>query len=645
MKFLINELNKYVDISKKTNDDLINIFTSLAFEVEKVIPANIIKNVKLAKIKECKKHPNADSLSYLKTEIKGEIIDVVCGGKNVSKGQIVAHAIPGSQVGDLKLEPKELRGIVSNGMILSISEIMGISKELIENEEKENIYVFDEKINVNNSIEKELEIEGSVFDLSILPDRQYASSYFSMAREIAAFLKIKYNCKINEIERKGNNDIILNLGNKSNGIFATNVVLKKSKTPFFIKRILYHSNIKPTNTIKDVVLYVMLMTGSVTYVIDREKSLSLDGRKLNKIDLFNSDAVLNTSKDAMFVNVSSRVRSNIMSEKEINLLFGTRNIKGTTIEAAELSSKLIIDISKKAGFLVSASKTKSKVIDSHKEIKLTNEYINNYLGIEINLDEIDEQLLLIGIKRTGDIYSIPSYRQDILYKADIIEEIARFYGIQNIEPKPYKITNDKTNLKSHHKDSLVKITNELVKYGMIETKTFELVASSKAKKYNLWNINKFIELTDDYSLEFDTLQTSLMAGLIDSFVVNHKNNKEGIRLFELSNVFHDEKPIYTIGIIHDEKNNDSESEPILFTKELALKTLESIDVDLSKIEFRSIENKLFNPCVSSGIYFNNNLIGIIGEVHPSILRENKLIRLDKVKAKLYYVEIKLENVF
>ncbi len=124
--------------------------------------------------------------------------------------------------------------------------------------------------------------------------------------------------------------------------------------------------------------------------------------------------------------------------------------------------------------------------------------------------------------------------------------------------------------------------------------------------------------------------------------MNLRNDKEDIRLFEIGNVFHNELPVYSLGIIHDEKIN--EDEPILATKELVLRSIESLGISENEITFESIEHKTFNPFISSTIKYNNEVIGLIGEIHPSILREHKFIRLDKVKAKLYYAEIQLEKL-
>ncbi len=643
MKFLLNELNKIIDLSGKSKNDLIDIFTALAFEVEDVFPASQISGVRLAKTFGKISHPNANKLSVLKTEIDGKKIDVVCGGINIDSNQIVAHAIPGSIVGEMTMAPKELRGVMSNGMILSISEIMGLDKNIIEDSENGKILVFPENTNLNQDINTLLEIDKDVIELDILPDRQYAANYFFMAREIAAYLDIDYNLEINELESKEKTNVEIELGENANAIFTAEAKINQIDTPLMIKRVLYHSGIKPQNNISDLSAYVMLMTGSVTYIIDKQHNLKLNDRKLNNIDLFNSSAKLTDANEVLLVNVSSNKQSNFMSEKNLDVVFGSRQIRGINVESAELSLKLFLSLAKEFGYLETSKKIVFKVNEKNNEYQIEPEYIFNYLGEEIDLGSIKSKLIKLGFGIDENKYVIPPYRTDIKFKADVIEEIARFYGISKISPKPYKITNEKINVEPH-KDSLIKITDELIKYGLYEIKTYQLATQEEAKKYNIWNISKFIQLREDYSFEYNTLQTSLLSGLIDSFKSNHRNDIFDIRMFELSNVFHNEKPVYSLGILHNEEINVGE--PILATKELILKSIESIGVDINKISFESTKkNKIFNPFISSNILFNGEVIGIIGEIHPSILREHKFIRLDKVKTKLYYGELQLEKLF
>lgn len=642
MKFLVNELNKLVNISNKSRDELINIFTSLAFEVEEIYPAANVEGIKLTRVENCIKHPEADKLNYLQSTIDGNTMDVVCGGLNIETNQIVAHAVPGSRVGDITMSPKELRGIVSNGMILSIGEIAGLPKSVIEDENSGNIEVFPEGTDLNDDPIKLLGLEGDVIDLSILPDRQYAANYFAMARDIASYTEQEFNWNIEAVERIGETKSKITLGDFANSIYATDVVINKDvKTPLWIKKVLYHAGIKPKNNIEDVSIYSMLMTGAITYIVDRNSEYKLHDRKFNDLDIFETSALQTENTEVSFVTIASDKRANFVNEKKLNKIFGTRAIKGTNTESAELTSRFIIAVAKKAGFLVSASTTISETIINDRTFEIEDSYIFGYLGKEINLDLIAEKLNKLKIIKEGNLYHIPSYRKDIEFKADVVEEIARIYGVENIEAKTYEKTSD-TITPENHKEALIKITDELPKYGFAEIKTYQLVTEDEASKNNIWSMEEFVKLREDYSVEYNTLQTSLLSGLIDTYKLNHRNEKEDIRLFEIGNIFHNEKPIYSLGIIHDE--NINEEEPILATKELVLRVFEKIGVSLDMIKFESNVNEIFNPFVSSVIKYNDETIGLIGEIHPSILREHKFIRLDKVKAKLYFAEIKLEKI-
>ncbi len=642
MKFLLSELNRLVKIDNKSKEELINIFTGLAFEVEEIYPAANVDGLRMTVVENCVKHPEADKLNYLQSTIDGNTLDVVCGADNIATGQVVAHAIPGSRVGEITMAPKELRGITSNGMIVSMSEITGVSKDLIEDDEAGNIVVFPEGTQITDDPIKTLGLEGDVIDLSILPDRQYAANYFAMARDIAAYIGENYEWEIDEVEREGSIDSNVSLGELANSIYVTNVVIdREAKTPVWIKKVLYHAGIKPTNGIEDLSVYAMLMTGAMTYIVDRQEEYRLDDRTFNGLDIFETSALQTENTEVAFVTVGSDKRANFVNEKNLNKVFGSRVIKGTNTEASELTSQFIISAGVKAGFIKTASATISETIINDREFEIEDSYIYNYLGKEIDLEMVAEKLERIHIFKDGNIYTIPSYRKDIEFKADVVEEIARIYGVENIEAKSYEVSSDSIEPEVH-KEALISITNELPKYGFAEVKTYQLISEDEAQKNNIWGMEKLIQLREDYSVEYNTLQTSLLSGLIESFKLNHRNEKEDIRLFEIGNIFHNELPIYSLGIIHDEKIN--EEEPILATRELVLRSIESLGINQDQITFESIEHKTFNPFVSSAIKYNGEVIGLIGEIHPSILREHKFIRLDKVKAKLYYAEVQIEKL-
>ncbi len=652
MLVLRKELEKFVNIKNLTNEQLKDAFTNLAYEVESIEKIPFAKGVKFGKVINCIKHPDAEKLNYCKVETDGIVYDVVCGGKNIKEGQLIAHAIPGSTVNGIKLEQKELRGITSYGMVLSLSELMGFDKKIIEDNEASNIFVFDEKEVKDLSIDpvEFLNLkEEYVFDLSILPDRLYAINYRELAKELGALLNVetfKLNCPIN-IETIDNQEKInLKLGENAVRLTAFHAKLNKNgKTPWEIKKFLYLNNIKVKNTIEDIINYVRFYKGSIAYVLEKTNNIELNGRKLNNIDIFNDSPISTNNNDVTFVSVATKEKTNYMKEKNLYHPFGEMNIKGTNFVDCKLNT--LIKIAIEAGYVDSISKKYS--IDSNEyndvKISLDNETIVKYIGENIDLTIVKKQLEKIGIFEKEGVWSIPKNRIDLEVKQDLIEEIVRFYGINNINSKIFPITREAL-IPNGYKFTKKKIIEFLIKYGFFEAKTYQLVSEDTAKKYNIWKNKNLIQLNEKYSNKLNTMQTSLLDGLIEIHLYNYRQEKEDIRFFELSNIFEsNDKFSFNLGLIHDSKIN--EEEPSIATKHLFISLLKEFGVEESQLEFRELNNKekqnIFNPFLSSEVFYNNELVAFIGEIHPKILRENKYIRLDKVKEKLYYFEIKFDK--
>ena len=152
MKILSSELNKYID-KKLTKIDLVNILTSLSYEVEETTKLTNISGAMIGEVISCIKLPDSNNLKYCKIKTNNNLYDVICGGKNISANQKVVHAIPNSFVNNIKLIEKEIRGKTSQGMILSLSEMGGFDKNLIEDDEKNNIFILKNEINTIEDID------------------------------------------------------------------------------------------------------------------------------------------------------------------------------------------------------------------------------------------------------------------------------------------------------------------------------------------------------------------------------------------------------------------------------------------------------------------------------------------------------------
>ncbi len=659
MKISTTLLKKFIDLKENEIDNLKDTFTFLSYEVEGIEPESVIEGVKVGKVLECQKHPNADKLNYCKVETEGKIYDVICGGANIAPGQIVAHAIPGSKVGNIKLSEKELRGITSSGMILSISEIAGVDKKVIEDEEKSNIYVFDKQ--TNDSISKSLNLDGKILELSILPDRTYAKNYLMLAKELSVvlekeFIFPKYELKSDkkiELDR----EVKIELKNDFTSINLAKINITKSKTIQEIKSVLYHSGIKPKNTIEDIISFISLLTGNVLYFVPKnlEKIIG-DKRELilndsKRIDIINSGVIFTNEDEGFIVSSSSNFKSNVINEKNIDSQFGRVQITGTNSQFVKLAIEMFIFYAEKSGYLKSYSNIieKKSVIET-KEFNLTDEFIDSFIGKKIELNNVYDKLKKLDFEIKNNTFIIPSYRSDITTKQDVIEEIVRIYGVNNIVEKnvddhiPVINTLLRIN-EEKHKSAIDNINNTLISKGFFETKTYHLINEQEWEKYNIWNIKEKVMLDSKYNFEFNVMRNSLFSSLLNVHVHNYRKDENDIRIFEVSNVYLDganSKPKLILGVLHD--SGIYKEEPILALKMIMNSIFDIFSIKNKDIKIVKNNDDIFNNFNSASVYYKEKEIAKIGEVHPKILRENKYIRIDKIKEKLFYLEIIIEDM-
>lgn len=647
MKFI----DKYLKMFLKNKEiDLKEAFTFLGFEVEEVININKTKNIFVAKIIEASKHPNANRLSLCKVELNDNLHQVICGGKNVESDQYIVYAPSGAKVNNIILEKKKLRGIESDGMILSVSEILGIDNSLIEKEENDNIYVFLENLK-NKNIEEHFELNNWIYDLSILNDRSYANSYLAMAREISAYQGKEFNLEIPKIEETLKKDELnFEIDKYVNGYYYAKIEIKKAITPLWMRIFLYHHQIKPTNTLKDVISYVSLLTGNIYLYLNRYiEKIIIKKNKLNEFNLFTDEIIQNDEETGFIIGVSSSYYENIRNYKDINKEFGIRQIKGSNSTYLKYGVSLILKLGIEYGFIRRNSEILGTEYKNNKKIILKRKYLKDYVGEEIDLTEINKKLKILGfIKLSEEEYSIPTYRKDIETTQDLIEEIVRFYDVNKIVPKEINLEKDKEiDYKNFEKETTFEMIKLLTKYGFNEIKTYQLLNENEARKFNFFNSKKFWKIKDEYNFKDNTLRTSLFKNLLEIHNRNYRNKEENNdnynSFFEISNVNINSYPRLHLGLIHDD--NYFKEEPLLATKQLLIEILKKFRNDWNLktkyLDFRPKEINIFDNNNSYKIYYDNLFVGIIGQVSIDILRDYKYIRLDKIKNTLYYLEINL----
>lgn len=632
LSWFIKDLTNDVELISKS-------LTKLGYEVEDVYKANAIKDVVVARTTHCEKHPNADTLSLCKviTETNGEETEVICGGKNIKSGQMVAWAKPGSMVGEIKLAPKELRGIVSNGMILSISEIGGFDKNLVEDKNSKDIMVFNKEINFSDNVAELTSLDGYVIEVSILPDRQYASNIATLARELAVYnnweIKNDYEDQIHyEKETK----VDIELGEKAVGLAVSTIKFNENiETPLELRNILYHNGLKANGDATDLIRAVGLIWGNASYIVEGD-IIKLSNNKLNDINTLTDSIKV---KNGNLVAIASKFKTNPMSIKNMEKSTGLRNARGTTEKYLLETIETIIKLGKKSGMIVSATKPIIKTESQKKSIGVKDEELFHFIGEKINLEDSKKKLTELDFEFNKELVNVPSYRRDVEGKQDIVEEVLRFVGIDNITPDP--ISKDKPAHISFHKAKQVEVTELLTSIGISEARTYQLLSEKEVESYPVWNIKQRTQIRKDFGVKYNTVQTSLFKGLLEVYKHNYRQEKkDGLHFFEVQNVFHnDEDPHLHLGVIIDDEYQVTNK----INQTIKLKTIAEkvIKVD---IEFEDIDNKVFNNMNSAMISVKGEIIGMIGEIHPRILRDEKFIRLDKIKTKLFYLEIDLEKL-
>lgn len=677
MKILLNELRNFIDLNNVSMEMIIKTLNSLAYEVEFYQRIHNLKSksfIKLAKVISCKKHPNADRLSICVIKTEEKDYQVICGAKNIKEGQTVIHALPGAIINNFKLARKKIRGVLSDGMILSLQEILDLKRLIIENSEKENIFVLDNRISLKNNLFELLKLDDYLIDITILPDRVYANSYQFLANEIAAYLNLELKENKNDLLLKF--DPIINLKLKQEDLILekdaiavalSEISLKnkgKAKTPFEIKLLLYLNDIKPQNNILDLIYYFKLIYGLSIYPINKFAKYHFNGEKINdKINIFESDPFKNFSEypeEIMLIAFASEKKKNVVIEENIANFFGKQNSKGTEFSQVSLLELFLI-YAKKYDYLKSYSdvllknKKENNFANNNKEIILSEDYLKNYIGEKINLINLKEKLKILGFDYLSEkqTWKIPNYRFDIKEKQDLIEEIIRYYGIENIKGQKYPVTKEFIKIESN-KYFIEKVTALLTSYGFNEARNNSLINKQEFDAYNLWDIKNPILLNKKYTLTNNILRNSLLKGLLNSHNLNYKNNFEDIRLFEFANIYFSTKEddfklafalIFDDKITYKFKNEEQNQQksPLLIGDKIIKEIFKIIGLktDQKYLVYKELKTKtdLFNQNQAVEIYYNGNLVAYFGELSHEVLRAKKYIRLDKIKARLYYLEM------
>lgn len=660
----MNWIRDFVNLDGIDLDALIKRFTLSTAEVEDIFhKGEDINNVVVGEILTCEAHPDSDHLHVLTVDGGDQVYDVVCGAPNARVGIKTAFAKPGAQVGEIKIKPAKLRGVVSNGMCCSAKEI-GIS------DDHSGIMELDLSLKNGTDIKEIFPIDDVVFEVDnkSLTNRPDLWGHYGMAREFAALTGRELKpLDLRENPYEGDATVDVDVRNKDlvyryTAVRIENITVKNALPAMQVR--LYYCGTRSINLLADLTNYIMLELGQPMHAFDGSKInkivvdtpktnikfTTLDGQERNLTP--DNLLIQNGEEPVCIAGVMGGLDSEIVDSTD-SLVLESANFDGVSVRKTAAALSLRTDASaryektldpemtmvatKRFMYLLNAVDPESKVVSKINDvyvkkypectIEFDKTFIDRYTGIDISSDRIYDTLVSLGFKttRNGDSFVtvVPSWRatKDVSMKADIVEEITRIYGYDNFEIKTTlsPLLPAKTSMlrleENAVKDLLVKT------YAMHEVHTRVWQDPDDLRELGLTVLDNVRML--GFSEEQGILRKSLMQSLLP--VVNkNKNVYPSFGVFEIGRC--------TYGVRNDGTANEVRRlGAVLYSKtetekQLYFKAVELINTMVSQLKHMSVDYKKIEPEYSwqhpkntSMISVDGKVIGVLNTMYPANL--------------------------
>ncbi len=664
-------VSDYIDISDQDLKELAVKITQSGINVEKVI-TNHIDNLVIGKVISCIDHPDSDHLHVCMVDVgKSEAIQIVCGAPNVREGLKVIVSLPGAVLpGNFEIKKGKIRGVESNGMICALYEL-GLEEKNDETYAK-GIEELNSDAKVGEDPIKYLGLDDTLYELDIHKHRNNDCYYhIGFAYEIGAILNRRVvlpQDSFKEVNDSINNHFNLDVETEKCPYYTARMVrnIKIKESPDFIKRRLIRAGMRPINNVVDISNYVMLEYGQPLHFFDKkklgdkvlvrdakegEKVITLDGKEriLSSADIVITDGEKpvcvagvmggeNTEVDdnttdilieaAIFDPVSIRyTAAKLDLRSEASVRYG----KGLNFEYTDKALKRACHLLEKyadAEILTDIVKH-DKVDKTIKTVEFSPDDINKLLGIKIDEEDMKVELGRLDFayeyKDRKFTVTIPRRRLDIdPYVNDIAEEIGRLYGYQNLVstlPVVPIRRGDYIGDVKYRKQ----VSKRLRRLGLNEAKTYTLISPDMAKLFDYEHKEKVI-LPNPMSIDKSVVRTSIIPSLLNVYDYNKKRKVKDILLYEVAKTY--DKSYNEESKIAGLLSGNYISNGWNFAKKVDFYVVKGIVEDL--LDYMGFKNRYsftaggvddLHPGISAKILLDKKEIGIIGRVHPKILKD------------------------
>ena len=679
MLFTLNWINQYVDLKDKTPEEINVALNNLGLETEGYKPLCYAQGLVSGKVVKKEKHPDADKLSVCQVDIGKEVTQIVCGAKNFKEEEYVIVSLPGAVLpGNFKIKASEIRGQKSNGMMCSLKEI-GYPKDLLTKEEATGIFRQEKEIELGREdVLSILGLDDVIFEINVTPNRGDWLSVYEIAKELAVYFeKNLKELETSKIEYKQVDNSIEN--NAALGFSLTKISnIKNSESNSKFGQLLSTSGVSLVSTVVDIYNYVAKEIGQPIHLYDYSKIkgqikvrkglegsfVAIGGQELKvtkddlvivddngiiglagvigsestKIDLNTTEAIMEVACfDGPTVRrTSQRTLMHTDASNRYTKQTSPDNIK-KTIERI----KFVFEKELNAKFDITELSGQSDIAKT--KINFSYDSIMKYLGFEISKEKVLKIFNKLGFDYKGNIVEVPAYRIDITIEADLIEELARINGYDNIiekfgEFKPTIISNDSSY------DFVANVKKLLAAKNNHEVITYSLTSKDQAQDFKISKSTKYATLSQPLSEERSTMRRSLIPSMLEVIKWNSDRGVKDINIFEVSKIYDLEKSFTELGIMQSGNViNDPLYDIVVPASFITIKKqFESLMSDLGIFNRRyqikpMKENKFFNHFNACEIYMGKDLIARIGQIHPMIIKKQKI-------ADVYLAQIKLDVI-
>ena len=649
-------LQEWIDLDGISTEDIAKTFNSIGLEVDRVHEYRVPAKIVFGKVLECEKHPDADKLNVCQVDIGSTTRQIVCGASNVRAGLTVAVATIGAVMPNgMAIKPVKLRGVDSEGMICSSSELglpdtgtgimeldSSVGKIVLGEELSKNSFFNDDLIEIELTANRGdcLSIRGVARDLSAAFDRpikDYTVTDNDEKRGIGRILSLVHD-----------KDLDVNLRYKA-------LDLKELTLPFIVKLRLAQIEESRESDVEAMMLYVTHATGVILRAY-RHDFFTIKDEKLGKIILSEDENGFASTKNENG-DIASIIGIIQKDESKVKESSGTVVLEASYIPPDIISKKMAESKIESGPMFYKTSRGSEPELDGglsycidlieaysnsttfsgsielsksfrEKNVIVTKQEIDAIIGAEIDKSIIAKILKNLGFdtsKSSTDnfVITVPQFRHDIVNKQDIVEEIVRMVGIDNIPSKPFLLQEAnrlEDNYFAYKKRSVYR--HKAAQSGFFESVHFVFDEKKVLESYGFETTKKDLELLNPIVQTLDTLRPTLLTGLLKAASANVKNGYASVKLFEIGSVFsptRDESLKMSL-IFSGEKEYESLANSGRPAKVDFASFVQKVADIIGSIELRAYETKhtLSHPYQTAEILQNGVVIGELFRVHPEV---------------------------